>query len=154
MKKTLGIFLLLAAIFLITGIIEPRFLRVGNLTNMARWTGLYGILAIGAGFVIITSGIDLSIGSLIGLTGSLFPLFLVGVGLPVGVGFALGHPAGVGNRLRARGVNHQAQATALHRHALRTVHLPRRRPAHHGRDKPRLWQRFPRVAPHREVSGV
>ena len=89
MKKTLGIFLLLAAIFLITGVIEPRFLRVGNLTNMARWTGLYGILAIGAGFVIITSGIDLSIGSLIGLTGSLFPLFLVGKGLPVGVGFGL-----------------------------------------------------------------
>ena len=89
MKKTLGIFLLLAAIFLITGVIEPRFLRVGNLTNMARWTGLYGILAIGAGFVIITSGIDLSIGSLIGLTGSLFPLFLVGKGLPIGVGFAL-----------------------------------------------------------------
>ena len=89
MKKTLGIFLLLAAIFLVTGVIEPRFLRVGNLTNMARWTGLYGILAIGAGFVIITSGIDLSIGSLIGLTGSLFPLFLVGAGLPVAVGFAL-----------------------------------------------------------------
>lgn len=89
MKKTLGIFLLLTAIFLITGIIEPRFMKVGNMINMARWTGLYGILAIGACFVIITGGIDLSIGSLVGLTGSLFPLLLVREGVPVVIGFIL-----------------------------------------------------------------
>jgi len=88
-KKTLGIFLLLTAIFLITGIIEPRFMKVGNMINMARWTGLYGILAIGACFVIITGGIDLSIGSLVGLTGSLFPLLLVREGVPVVIGFIL-----------------------------------------------------------------
>jgi len=57
--------------------------------NMARWTGLYGILAIGACFVIITGGIDLSIGSLVGLTGSLFPLLLVREGVPVVIGFIL-----------------------------------------------------------------
>ena len=89
MKKTLGIFLLLTAVFLITGIIEPRFMKVGNMINMARWTGLYGILAIGACFVIITGGIDLSIGSLVGLTGSLFPLLLVREGVPVVIGFIL-----------------------------------------------------------------
>ncbi len=89
MKKTLGIFLLLVAVSLITGVIEPRFLRVGNVMNMARWTGLYGILSIGVCFVIITGGIDLSIGSLIGLTGSLFPLLLVGKGIPIVVGFML-----------------------------------------------------------------
>ena len=89
MKKTLGIFLLLTAIFLITGIIEPRFMKVGNMINMARWTGLYGILSIGACFVIITGGIDLSIGSLVGLTGSLFPLLLVREGVPVVIGFIL-----------------------------------------------------------------
>jgi|TARA_B100001964_G_scaffold244477_1_gene326074 ribose transport system permease protein len=88
-KKTLGIFLLLTAVFLITGIIEPRFMKVGNMINMARWTGLYGILAIGACFVIITGGIDLSIGSLVGLTGSLFPLLLVREGVPVVIGFIL-----------------------------------------------------------------
>ena len=89
MKKTLGISLLLTAVFLITGIIEPRFMKVGNMINMARWTGLYGILAIGACFVIITGGIDLSIGSLVGLTGSLFPLLLVREGVPVVIGFIL-----------------------------------------------------------------
>ncbi|HHZ91925.1 TPA: ABC transporter permease [Candidatus Poribacteria bacterium] len=89
MKKTLGIFLLLAAIFLVTGIIEPRFLKFGNMINMARWTGLYGILAIGACFVIITGGIDLSIGSLVGLTGSLFPLLLVREDVPIVIGFIL-----------------------------------------------------------------
>ena len=89
MKKTLGIFLLLTAVFLITGIIEPHFMKVGNMINMARWTGLYGILSIGACFVIITGGIDLSIGSLVGLTGSLFPLLLVREGVPVVIGFIL-----------------------------------------------------------------
>ena len=89
MKKTLGIFLLLTAIFLITGIIEPRFMQSGNMINMARWTGLYGILAIGACFVIITGGIDLSIGSLVGLTGALFPLLLVREGVPIVIGFVL-----------------------------------------------------------------
>ena len=89
MKKTVGIFALLAAIFLLTSAVEPRFMRVGNIMNMARWTGLYGIIAIGACFVIITGGIDLSIGSLIGLAGSLFPLLVASKGVHVVLGFAL-----------------------------------------------------------------
>ena len=89
MKKTVGIFVLLAAIFIVTGMIEPRFFRAGNVMNMARWSGLYGMLTIGVSFVIITGGIDLSIGSLIGLTGSLFPLLVAGKGVPVPLGFAL-----------------------------------------------------------------
>jgi ribose transport system permease protein len=89
MKKTVGIFALLAAIFLLTGAVEPSFMRVGNIMNMARWTGLYGILAIGACFVIITGGIDLSIGSLIGLAGSLFPLLVASKEVHVVLGFAV-----------------------------------------------------------------
>ena len=89
MKKTVGIFALLAAIFLLTSAVEPRFMRVGNIMNMARWTGLYGIIAIGACFVIITGGIDLSIGSLIGLAGSLFPLLVASKGVHVVLGFVL-----------------------------------------------------------------
>ena len=96
MRKTLGIFSLLAAIFFLTGLLESNFFSQksyffdgGNIYNMAKWTGLFGILAIGVCFVIVTGGIDLSIGSLIGLTGALFPLLLVNKGTPVWAGFAI-----------------------------------------------------------------
>ena len=96
MRKTLGIFSLLVVIFLLTGLLESNFFSQrsyffggGNIYNMAKWTGLFGILAIGVCFVIVTGGIDLSIGSLIGLTGALFPLLLVNKGTPVWAGFAI-----------------------------------------------------------------
>ena len=96
MRKTIGIFTLLLAIFLLTGLLESNlfskksyFFDSGNVFNMAKWTGLFGILAVGVCFVIITGGIDLSIGSLIGLTGALFPLLLVGKGWPIFAGFAI-----------------------------------------------------------------
>ena len=87
MKKTVGIFVLLAAIFLLTGVVEPNFLKIENIMSMVRWTGLYGILAIGACFVIITGGIDLSIGSMVGLAGTLFPLLIASKEVPIVLGF-------------------------------------------------------------------
>ena len=44
--------------------------------NIIRWTSLFGVISIGVAFVIITGGIDLSIGSLIGLVGCLLPMLL------------------------------------------------------------------------------
>jgi ABC-type xylose transport system permease subunit len=49
--------------------VNPRFLGASNLTNMARLIGMYGIFSIGMGLVIITGGIDLSIGSVFALQG-------------------------------------------------------------------------------------
>lgn len=77
MKKTLGIFLLLITVILVTGFVNPRFFTGGNVWNVGQWTGLYGILSIGVAFVIITGGIDLSIGSVVGLVGCLLPWLLV-----------------------------------------------------------------------------
>src|SRR5687768_12161982 len=48
---------------------NPDFLGQSNVINTTRQISMLGILAIGIGFVIITGGIDLSIGSLVGLTG-------------------------------------------------------------------------------------
>ena len=86
MKKTvgiLGIFGLLVAIVLITAILEPSFTTPYNIQNTIRWTSLFGIISIGAGFVIITGGIDLSVGSVIGLVGVLLPMMLINLGLPI-----------------------------------------------------------------------
>ena len=76
MKKILGILGLLLAIFVVTWIVEPKFVSAYNLQNIMRWTSLFGIISIGVAFVIITGGIDLSIGSLIGLVGCLLPMLL------------------------------------------------------------------------------
>ena len=64
-------------IFVVTWIVEPKFASAYNLQNIIRWTSLFGIISIGVAFVIITGGIDLSIGSLIGLVGCLLPMLLV-----------------------------------------------------------------------------
>jgi len=75
--KIWGIFGLLVAVCLFTAIKSDKFLIESNLENLANRTALYGILGIGAALVIITGGIDLSIGSLVCLVGVLLPYLLV-----------------------------------------------------------------------------
>ena len=72
MKKDLGLFVLLIVVSAITGAINPAFLSGVNLLNMANLIGLFGVFALGEGMVIITGGIDLSIGSMLALLGVVF----------------------------------------------------------------------------------
>ena len=72
MKKELGLFVLLIVVSAITGAINPAFLSGVNLLNMANLIGLFGVFALGEGMVIITGGIDLSIGSMLALLGVVF----------------------------------------------------------------------------------
>ena len=88
MNKSRGILLLLLAVSAFSALMNPDFLTPYNLQNIIRWTSLFGILSIGVAFVIITGGIDLSIGSLVGLVGCLLPLLLVHRGLGAGVALA------------------------------------------------------------------
>src|SRR3954466_16410054 len=61
------IFLLL--LMLVFAIVEPRFLSSINLFNVMRQVSITGLLAIGMTFLILTAGIDLSIGSLLAFAG-------------------------------------------------------------------------------------
>ena len=74
--RILGISLLLLAICVITTSLSPVFVDPLNLSQLLRWTALFGILALGVAFVIITGGIDLSIGSVVALSGVCLMLFL------------------------------------------------------------------------------
>jgi ribose transport system permease protein len=89
MKKELGLFTLLIVLCLAVCGVEigrqlhsgitvtlPRFLSAENLLNDANLIGMYGIFSIGVGIVIITGGIDLSIGSMCALTGVLLSIAL------------------------------------------------------------------------------
>lgn len=92
MKKELGIFSLLVVLILVVCGIDiakqifaanpaphlelPRFLSAANLTNLANSVGMYGIFSLGLGLVIITGGIDLSVGSMCALCGVILAMLL------------------------------------------------------------------------------
>ncbi|HRH44878.1 MAG TPA: ABC transporter permease, partial [Pyrinomonadaceae bacterium] len=82
MKKELGIFILLAVVCIVLAILSPSFLDGTNLQNLARLIGIYGIFSIGMGIVIMTGGIDLSVGSVFALLGVLLSMALVEWKLP------------------------------------------------------------------------
>jgi len=73
-KNTLGILGLFILIFIITWWKNENFVNGYNMTNLVKWSSLYAIMGIGVAFVIITGGIDLSIGSVIGLVAALLAL--------------------------------------------------------------------------------
>ena len=77
MKKSIGIGAILLVVCTVTTCLDGNFVTAFNLENILRWTSLFGILSIGAALVIITGGIDLSIGSVVGLVGSLLPWLLI-----------------------------------------------------------------------------
>lgn len=82
-KKVFGILGLLVVICAFTAWQAPdSFLKPANIQNTIRWTALFGIISVGVAFVIITGGIDLSIGSVIGLVGCLLAMFLNTTYLP------------------------------------------------------------------------
>ena len=91
MKKILGIAGIFLVIVIATSILSPNFLTAYNIENLLRRTSLFGILSIGVGFVILTAGIDLSIGGVVCLSGILTPYLLNQMGWTVTetVGFIL-----------------------------------------------------------------
>ena len=76
MKKELGIGGLVVVVCIVLAIINPHFLTAYNLRNQATLVGLFGIFSIGMGIVIITSGIDLSVGSAFALQGVVLAILL------------------------------------------------------------------------------
>ena len=85
MKKELGIFFLLVVLCIVVSILNPRFLAGANLQNMARLIGAYGVFSIGLGIVIITGGIDLSVGSIFALLGVMLSMMLTEWGWPAAI---------------------------------------------------------------------
>jgi len=64
-------FIVLVVLVIFFSFASKSFLSLNTLTMVAKHVALYGILALGMTFVIITGGIDLSVGSVVGLTGML-----------------------------------------------------------------------------------
>jgi ribose/xylose/arabinose/galactoside ABC-type transport system permease subunit len=65
----LGLVVFILLMVVAMAIVSPVFLSPGNIINILRQVSLNGILAVGLTFVILTGGIDLSVGSLVAVTG-------------------------------------------------------------------------------------
>jgi ribose transport system permease protein len=77
-RKEIGIFVLLLLLCIYVAHENHSFFGADNVQDLARLVGIYGIFGIGAGIVIITAGIDLSVGSVFALEGVLLALALNG----------------------------------------------------------------------------
>jgi ribose transport system permease protein len=98
-RESGGLMVLLVAVGALT-LASNEFLTASNLSNLARQVAIFGILAVGQLLVILTAGIDLSVGSVLGLSGAVTAQLLVaGWSVPVAiiVGIALGAVLGVVN---------------------------------------------------------
>ncbi len=80
---------------------SDRFFTVDNLLNQGRLMTEVGLIAVIMTFVIVTGGIDLSVGSILGMTAILIGVFWKNMGLPlplaIGLGLAVGTLAGFVN---------------------------------------------------------
>ncbi|MBO0985511.1 ABC transporter permease [Rathayibacter sp. SD072] len=77
-----GVLIVLLVVFGALTLASDDFLTGNNLANLARQVSIFGILAIGQLMVILTGGIDLSVGSVLGLAGAVTAQLLV-AGVPI-----------------------------------------------------------------------
>ena len=126
-KKDIGLLVLILVVGAVVALINPRFLSPINIANTANLIGLFGIFAIAQAFVIVTGGIDLSVGSVIALLGVLFVDMVVDLGVPWPLALLTVILLGGADRRAARLSHHQDGAATLRRDALRPAGLSRRR---------------------------
>ncbi|MCI6557714.1 MAG: multiple monosaccharide ABC transporter permease [Schaalia hyovaginalis] len=81
-----GIFLAFLAIAVLFAVLNPSFLSPGNLTNIVLQYSYILVLAIGMLFVILLGQIDLSVGSVVAVTGALSAVLVIKNGMPWWVG--------------------------------------------------------------------
>ncbi len=89
--RNYGIVFAFILICAILAVLSPVFLRWPNILNIVRQSSIYGIMAVGMTFVILTGGIDLSVGSLLAFSGAIAAgLLKANVSLPIVILAALG----------------------------------------------------------------
>ena len=99
--RSYGIVIAFAVICAVMALLSPVFLTVTNVLNVIRQSSIFGIMAIGMTFVILTGGIDLSVGSILAVVGAvsagmlkegmeLLPVVLLALAIGVSCGLVNG----------------------------------------------------------------
>lgn len=86
----------LIVVSILMGLASDNFFSVSNILNVLRQVSIVGILAVGMTFVILTGGIDLSVGAVMALVGTLAAGLMVHTGIPAGVALTIGLLIGLG----------------------------------------------------------
>ncbi len=85
--------LLVPALFIILvvvlSVLNEHFLTIGNVINVLQQLSILGIVSVGMTFVVIAGGFDLSVGSVVALSGSLAALVMMNYGILTGVAAGL-----------------------------------------------------------------
>ena len=76
--STYGSLIGLILLVIVITILRPRFVSPANLRNVFRNASINGLLAIGMTFVVLTGGIDLSVGAIMGCAGMYSAYFALG----------------------------------------------------------------------------
>jgi len=117
MKKLLGLALFLLVLYVLLLLADPGARSALNHFNLGKRIGLYGIISLGAAILIISGGIDLSVGSVIGLCATVMAMLLVDYGWPplaaIGAVLALGACIGLANGLLVTHLRVQAFVVTL-----------------------------------------
>jgi rhamnose transport system permease protein len=94
--RTFGILGVLVLFVLITTAIQPRFLHAANIQFILASSALYALVSIGETFVVITRNVDLSVGSVVGLSAYVSAnMFQTHHGIPIPVVFLVGLGVGL-----------------------------------------------------------
>ena len=83
MRKALSEYMIIYAVIILLAVLSitsPSFLSINNLMNVMRQTSMIAIIAVGIFFIMVGGGIDISVGSLVGLTGIAFSAGIVSLG--------------------------------------------------------------------------
>ena len=81
---------ILVILFIFFSVTSPVFLKTDTLMKLLKQASIYGIIAIGMVFVITSSGIDISVGSVVGLSGIIVSMcMLSGMGVMVSILIAI-----------------------------------------------------------------
>ncbi|OWK34571.1 ABC transporter permease [Fimbriiglobus ruber] len=97
MNRIVGVVILLVVLYAALFASDPNASSTGNLIDVANRQGFYAVLTFGVGLLIVTGGIDLSLGSVVGLTAVLFGVLMqrgnhpyLATALALGSGVAIG----------------------------------------------------------------
>ena len=120
-RRLAGMILWIAFAFYVIplSIAEPNFISLSNIISILLLTSVYALIAFGESLVILTAGIDLSVGSVVGLSGVVAALLLDGhsspgwVLLSVFAGIAAGVAVGLFNGVLVAFVNLPSFVTTL-----------------------------------------
>lgn len=96
LQSRAGLLIALFALVIVASFLSDRFLTAPNLLNVLRQVSIVGILALGMTFVILTAGIDLSVGSILGISVVIFAGFVDSTSVPLAITLGIGAGVMVG----------------------------------------------------------